>query len=449
MKILLIVTCILFYGFQSAYSQTWKNYPYQSKKSSIVFPDDEGNHPWVPDLEWWYVVMHVKGDISGDQYSILVTHFNNLFRFFTVTNVTKKTHSSGTAMGILKASTKRLDLTQNTKFGKDYMRTKKDGAGNLIPFEYELKTHHKDMNVMASLRSTKAPLMVGGSGYVDVGSSGKSWYYSNTRLDVKGVLDYAGIKEGFSGIAWMDHQWGPFLISPVEGLRTFESYEWFCIQLDDGSDIMISNIFNRKYQRPKDGKHGGIEIYYPDGKWAKTEDVEFTRVKYWKDPDSGHVMSMGWKVVVPAWGLDINLTPDFEHQMVNFPLGGDFWEGSIHVTGKLKKVSVKGKAYGELVHRYKKPKIALTRLTKNLASDSLGVSWKVKNPDAGNPLNYDLFLYSGKKVIKKINGLKKNSYILNSASTLLKSGQRFRVKIVGSSVDGLLKGHANSKKQRW
>jgi predicted secreted hydrolase len=179
----------------------WKTYPYSDPNSEIVFPKDEGAHALLKGgLEWWYVVINAVGETTGDKYSILVTHFNNQFRFFTVTNVTKKTHKSGTTMGLLNSKQGSLDVKQYTVYGTDYMRCKQDLSGNLIPFEYEFETNHSDMHIKGDLRSLKPPMMEGVTGYVPIGSSGYSWYYSLTRLDLNAVLTYGGITENISGL---------------------------------------------------------------------------------------------------------------------------------------------------------------------------------------------------------------------------------------------------------
>ena len=89
-------------------------------------------------------------------------------------------------------------------------------------------------------------------------------------MEVDAVLTYEGITENISGLGWMDHQWGEFLISPVELYGIFETYEWFCVQLDDGSEIMISNIFRPKLQPPVRWQYGGIQYNDPDGNTYRT-----------------------------------------------------------------------------------------------------------------------------------------------------------------------------------
>ena len=103
----------------------WKFYPYQDPGSEIVFPKDEGNHYGILNMEWWYSVMHLKGQTSGDRYAVLVTHFNNQIRLFTVTNLDKKVHTSGATMGLLNSASGHLELSHRTKYGKDIFRTKR------------------------------------------------------------------------------------------------------------------------------------------------------------------------------------------------------------------------------------------------------------------------------------------------------------------------------------
>lgn len=145
---ILIIALLIFPLFSHA--ADWKIYPYANPDSEVVFPQDEGNHSIIfpAGLEWWYVVLHAVGETTGDKYSILVTHFNNEVRFFTVTNVTKKTHKSGTTAGILISQRGSLDLKHVTPYGTDYMRNKKDRKGNLV----NLNTNWKRIIRICTLR---------------------------------------------------------------------------------------------------------------------------------------------------------------------------------------------------------------------------------------------------------------------------------------------------------
>lgn len=448
--IFLLIFSILFINAASASPsqiKSWKKYPYHQSGSKIHFPKDEGKHSMFPNLEWWYTVIHATGETTGEHYSILVTHFNNRFRFFTVTNLERKQHISGTTQGKLESKKGYLDLKHKTKYGTDIFRSKKDLNGELIPFEYEIKTHHDKMKLEVSLSALKRPLMVGGQGYMPVGKSGKTWYYSLTRLQALGKLTINGFTENIKGNAWMDHQWGPFFVSPVSIGNLFESYEWFCLQLDDGTDIMISNIYDRKFNLPMKVGYSGVDMMNSKGESKFTHIKEFKRNKFWQDPVSGSYMSMGWELKVPEWDLDLKMVPDFVEQMVKFPFKGDFWEGSIGVTGTHNGKEVIGKAFGELIHRFKKPKVKFKRLVVNRNAKKIQISWQLKNTDAGNPITYDLSILGENGTLKTVLNLDQTNYevpfsVLKNLKT--KKGTTIKVKIIAHSIDHTISSETHS-----
>lgn len=436
-----VVLLFSFFIVTSAYSNdlSWKKYPYHQKGTDIHFPKDEGKHSMVPNLEWWYSVIHARGETTNERYSILVSHFNNHFRFFTVTNLDRESHISGTAIGRLRSKKGHLDLTQKTKYGIDFFRNKKDTNGNLIPFEYEIKTHHQKMKLEMSLNAIKKPLMVGGTGYTPVGKSGHTWYYSLTRLEAIGRLTVNGFTENIVGEAWMDHQWGPFVVSPVTVGKVFESYEWFCVQLEDGTDLMISNIYDRQNRLPLTRGYGGVDLVNSKGESKTTLEREFVRTGYWQDPVSGSFMSMGWKLNVPKWNLKLDLKPDFLDQMVRFPLNGDFWEGSISVSGTINGKKVKGKAFGELIHRFKKPEIKISKMKLDQLKKNIKLKWKIKNTDEGNPLLFDIEVMGENGTFSVIRDLPAMEYKLPLGQvSQLMTKKKLKIKITAHSIDRVI-----------
>lgn len=361
-----------------------REYPYHLSGTTITFPQDEGAHPGISALEWWYTVMHVKGKTTGHEYSILITHFSNEFRFFNITDLTADKLISATTQGKVKSKIGELNLSQETPYGLDTWVTTK-------PFEYDLFTHGEKTELQTHLTVIKEPLRVAKHGISMVGSSGITWYYSFTRMEASGKIKFENTEEEFSGIAWFDHQWGPFLISPVEGKRFFETYEWFCVQLDNGEEFMISNIFDRAYHlNTHNPAYGGIGWSLSDGTQGGTLKRNFSRTGYYKDPKTGNIMSMGWKLEVPELSMSLDIIPSSVHQLVDFPYAGSFWEGASQVVGTRMGKLVHGKAFGELIHRYEQPKVKAKKILKN---DHVLVKTKISNPDDGAPLLYDLEVF--------------------------------------------------------
>lgn len=416
--------------------------------SVIRFPQDEGTHHTIKGLEWWYVVVHATGKVTGDRYSILVSHFNNQARFFNVTNITQKTHVTGSTFGYLKSKEGYLDLTHHTPHGTDFLRNSRQEDGTLIPFHYEMQTHYKGLKLNAKLFSLKPPMLVGGSGYGPVGSSGNTWYYSLTRMPLQGELEYLGITEPIEGLAWMDHQWGPFIVSPIQFGKFFESYEWFSIQLDNGYELMLSNIYNKNNELPDGPAYGDLQLFDPKGISSISTSSRFTRTRYWKDPLSQKYFSMGWTLEDPNWGMNLTLTPEFENQMVSFPMNGDFWEGSIKVTGTLFGLPVSGKSFGELVHYFKEPKIDFIRLKKEYdLSKPFTLEWKLKNPDAGCPIKYTVFaiLENQTEIMIGSSSLAQIEIDLSLFKKITQTAPNFvKFKVRGCSIDNVICGETIS-----
>ena len=82
-----------------------------------------------------------------------------------------------------------------------------------------------------NLEDTKKPVLHGGSGLLDMGPAGESFYYSRTRLKAEGVLTIDGAPREVWGEGWMDQQWGDFSTAQV-------GWDWFNIQLDDNTELM-------------------------------------------------------------------------------------------------------------------------------------------------------------------------------------------------------------------
>jgi len=201
-------------------AQGWKSYPYHQDGTLIYFPRDEGSHPEFQagsGTEWWYVNMHLRGDSTQHDYSAMVAFFNYNFRIFNIADETEQDFHSFTNFGLLSAAQECLNL----KFYPFFMETenwltKTDSLGKLVPFQYVLKVGGDTYALAIDLDAQKPPLIIGKDGLVTVGS-GDSYYYSQTQLVVTGTLKFKGKTEPVSGIAWIDHQYGPFL--PRQGVK--------------------------------------------------------------------------------------------------------------------------------------------------------------------------------------------------------------------------------------
>jgi predicted secreted hydrolase len=180
------------------------------------------------------------------------------------------------------------------------------------------------------LDSTKPPALHDGGGFVDFGPAGSSYYYSRTRLAVTGTLDLEREQLPVEGIAWFDHQWGDFVSVGAGG------WDWFAINLDDGTDLTISLVRDAS---------GQVVVQYgtvvdPDGTARGLAASEFSAsaISTWPSPHSGHTYVTRWLLafpaVLPIGPVTIDLEPTVYDQELDTraTTGVAYWEGSQVVT---------------------------------------------------------------------------------------------------------------------
>jgi predicted secreted hydrolase len=201
------------------------------------------------------------------------------------------------------------------------------------------------------LRSTKAPALHDGDGFVDFGPAGSSYYYSRTRLAATGELELDGERLRVEGIAWFDHQWGDFI--SVGG-----GWDWFAINLDDGTDITISVVFGPDGQGA--AEYGTVVDPGGSVRYLGDQDLTMFATSVWASEKTGRLYPRGWHIEIPGERLVINLVPTVEDQELDAraTTGVIYWEGSHTVSatrGEFPSSTTRGgEAYVEMT-RYDEP----------------------------------------------------------------------------------------------
>ena len=186
------------------------------------------------------------------------------------------------------------------------------------------------------------PALHGGVGWIDFGAAGGSYYYSRTRMAAAGTLIVDGARLAVTGTAWFDHQWGDFIAVGGGG------WDWFAINLADGSDLMLSLV------RSADGTYPLVygTLVLPDGTSRPVARTEITvdAVGHWTSTRTGASYPSGWRVRVSGAALDLTVVPTVRDQELDTraTTGVVYWEGSETVTGTRSGRAVTGKGYVEL-----------------------------------------------------------------------------------------------------
>ncbi|MDP6909179.1 MAG: lipocalin-like domain-containing protein, partial [Flavobacteriales bacterium] len=279
-------------------AQSWNQYPYEPDGTDLTFPADEGHHPGEP-VEWWYTVGHVTGDVTGTEYSYMLTYFYyptlgiDGFRIFNLANdATGDFFEQTLAANYNILSQEHLEIEAAVILGgTEVWETVRDTAGDLIPFTYHIEAEQTNGSINLDYSALKRPLVLDGTGFFYQGAESYTYYYSQTMLAVEGSMTIDGYSEPVTGTAWIDRQWGNF--NPSTG----EQYEWFCVQLDNGMDMNIWQIFDTEDQIPDTSTYRLVSIYVDDSTDVHSHEFEYHREAYSYLPDSSMVYSQQWHFV--------------------------------------------------------------------------------------------------------------------------------------------------------
>lgn len=437
----LLVTTVLLSQF--AYTQDWKILPYKPAGSAVSFPKDEGRHASEP-IEWWYNSGHLKGATSGKTYSYMLTYFYypasgyDGFRIFNITDdASGKFYQESLPLKYTTLSTTQLDIEASV-YGrnKEKWSNKTDGNGNLIPFEYTIVASSSNGALNLDCKSLKRPLLPGDDGYLDQGNDNYTYYYSLTDNAVSGKLTLNGVTEEVSGTCWIDRQYGNF--NPL----TSEKYEWFQMQLSNGMDINLWNIFTAQNTIPENEKYRILSAYVDESTQYTISDFNIERLSFNWMEDSSRCYASKWRLTSAKNKLDLTITSKDDNSEVKLPFR--FFEGSTTVSGTVNGQSVTGVGFAELLHSYEHPNLIIKNPEGGTYEPAIPISWQLLNPDAGRPITYNIeYSVDNKTTFKPVvQGVTDTFYVWNN-STLSKD-ESIWFKISAMSIDGELKGIAIS-----
>ena len=165
-----------------------------------------------------------------------------------------------------------------------------------------------------------------------------------TRLLTNGVLRIGAKIFQVSGESWMDHEFGTSQLAENQ-----VGWDWFSIQLDNGTDLMIYQLRNR------DGSldpYSSGTIIGPNSETMRLRLADFaaTPGRLWKSPKTGTSYPIEWTIVLPDRSTQLRVTPmvDDQELVTTRSTGIAYWEGAMRISGTWEGKPVTGKGYLEL-----------------------------------------------------------------------------------------------------
>jgi predicted secreted hydrolase len=439
----ILLAVIFFPSLLSA--QDWKNYPYHEPGSQLFFPDDEGRHPGEP-IEWWYTTAQVTGERTGNEYSLMLTYFyfptfiSEGFRIFNVANETAGTFFDETVpCNYPMLAEDHLEIRAELFGGAvEEWVTRKDGDGNLLPFQYTIAAAGQNGAVNLNYNTVKRPLMVGGDGFLPQGADSYTYYYSLTGVEVSGILTVGEISEPVSGTAWIDRQYGT--TNPIES----EPWEWFSLQLSNGMDINLWNLFTADNQIPDTITFKFFTAYIDDSTSVTTGDFSLERLGYVWMPDGQAAYARQWRLTAEDPTMDLLITLRNTNQEVALPFR--LYEGATNIEGTVDGQAVTGRGFAELLHQYEDPDIEILNPSVDPVWDpSQPIVWRLRNPDDGRPVLYDVAVSNDNRMTftTVVESLSDTAFLWDPAG--FPADSLYWMRVTGYSADRTLAGTAETE----
>ncbi|MEN8187524.1 MAG: lipocalin-like domain-containing protein [Bacteroidota bacterium] len=440
-----IFLLFIFFSTIICKSQTWKTYPYTPTESLISFPKDEGHHASEP-IEWWYTTGHLKGKSTGTNYSYMLSYFFYTYQGFDgfrILNITnddtgeKYFNTSPVKYDVLSEDKLQIQASSALFLPKtEKWKNKEDGNNKIIPFEYTINAASDKAEIDLEYITVKRPLILGDDGKFDQGASSYTYYYSLTKNEVTGKIIFNGSTEDVTGTSWIDRQYGS--LNPLED----EKYEWMSIQLSNGMDINLWNLFTDDDKIPDNLNYKLLSAYVDENTQYTIMDFVLERLEYHFTPDKERCYSQKWRLTSDKNNIDLIISVLHKDSEVQLPFR--FYEGATSITGNVNGVAVTGKGFAELLHSYEVPEINITHPNNGTFNSSENITWNVTNPDEGNPLLFDVeYSIDDKQTFKKIaEGISETSFLWENPDIL--TGENIWFKIIAYSVDKTLVGSNES-----
>lgn len=314
----------------------------------VRFPQDEAAHSDL--TEWWYYTGHMNAtDADGKphRYGFELVIFQALRSSFPPVYAAHFAISDVTR-GEFHFDQRRLiepgAVIPNGTSTKGIDEHVGDWTIQGLNGLDHLSAQMNNYGIHIDLRGVKAATLHNGSGLINYGPGGFSYYYSRTRMALSGTLVDHNQTKTVTGEAWMDHQWGNFL--PLGG----GGWDWYSIQLNNNTEMMLYFIH--------DASGATVSTYagYIDAEGKDhllpTSSLHSTVLDHWTSPTTKATYASGWKLDINDSQIKVSLTitPQLKDQelVVYQSTGNSYWEGAVTLQGQSNGKAVQGEGYIEL-----------------------------------------------------------------------------------------------------
>ena len=322
---------------------------------AFSFPRDHGPHPEFR-IEWWYYTGNLRAG-DGRHVGFQLTFFRIALgrepvarasdwgatqvylAHFAVTDT-----RGGRFLAFARSSRGALGLAgaQAEPFRVWLEDWVAEGEGRAA-LPMRLRAAEGEAAIDLALESAKPVVLQGERGLSRKGPEpgNASYYYSLTRMPVRGTVRLGPETLAVEGLAWMDREWSTTALG-----EDLAGWDWFALQLDDGRELMFYQL------RRKDGQAdpfsaGALVDARGGTRPLARDDVRLEVLATRRSPRSGVTYPARWRLTQVPQGLVLEVAPRLADQ--ELIVGPRYWECAVTVRGTEGDRAVAGHGYVELV----------------------------------------------------------------------------------------------------
>ncbi len=321
---------------------------------TFTFPADHGPHPDFRN-EWWYLTGNLDGQ-NGERFGFELT----IFRFLLAPQQNRQQISRWQSdqvyighFAITDEKNEQFHVAERFSRGsmglagaraEPFRVWVEDWSITASPDEelsWRIQAREKDISLDLNLTPRKPPVLNGQNGLSQKSTEpgNASYYYSVSRLRTEGRLQLGSQQFAVTGSSWLDREWSSSAFSKDQA-----GWDWFALQLDDGSDLMFYQL--RRKDGSKDPLSAGTWIDDSgDSHYLDADEVQIEITDYWDSPLGGRYPS-AWQLKLPNLDLQLDVEPVIKNQELNATVR--YWEGAVDVRGKRNGKKLRGRGYVEL-----------------------------------------------------------------------------------------------------
>ena len=319
------------------------------------FPADHGSHAGFK-TEWWYFTGNLRSD-TGKEFGYQLTFFRQgvldpsrevpkgsrfiqrdmKFAHFAVSEISANRfhHFQKVSRGAFGEAGFDKDLS--VAWIDDW------SCQRIGLHTFRLKASGPKIQIDLQVTSSAPPVLHGENGLSQksAGVGRASHYYSLTRMETNGTISIGEITHKVAGLTWFDHEWATNQLDSHQ-----EGWDWFSLQCDDGSDLMLFQI--RTANGGRDPFSSGTWID-ADGiqRHIPNEDFELEPIDWWTSPKTNAKYPVAWKITIESLDLELRIAARFPTQELAIaPVS--YWEGSVSATGSINQRPLNARGYLEM-----------------------------------------------------------------------------------------------------